>query len=223
MIQGIIFDLDGTLIDSEPLWKEAEIAVYATQGLHLSVEDCRKTTGLPSLEAVKFWYDKIEEPSKEVGLLSQEISQQVIKLIKEKGELKPGVFGLLEFLKTKHIPLGIASASSMANIKAVLDKFNLSGYFNLIYSGDFEVHGKPHPGVYISACEKLKINPLYSIAIEDSFNGILAGKSARMKVVALLDEGQIYDVQYGFADLKLESLREFDQSKYEFLESLLNE
>ena len=220
MIQGIIFDLDGTLVDSEPLWQEAEINIFKEEGLSLTREDCLKTKGLPSYEAVKFWHDKLENPTKEAALLTQELNQSVINIMKDKGELKDGVMETLDLCKSKGLPMGIASASSMAHIKTVVDKFKLHDYFNLIYSGDFERFGKPHPGIYISACKKLKIDPVYSFAIEDSFNGILAAKAARMKVVALLDEGQFNDVTYGFADLKLESLTQFGQKEYDYISSL---
>lgn len=219
MIQGVIFDLDGTLIDSEPLWQEAEIEIFKEEGLSLNRIDCLKTKGLPSSEAVKFWHNKIENPKKEAALLTQELNQRVVTLMKDKGELKPGVIEILEFVKSKNLPMGIASASSMAHIKTVIDKFELNSYFNLIYSGDFERFGKPHPGIYISACEKLKIDPIYSLAVEDSFNGLLAAKSARMKAVALLDEGQIDETIYNFADLKIDSLLKFGEKEFGFIQT----
>lgn len=221
MIQGVVFDLDGTLIDSEPLWQEAEIELFSREGLQLTREDCLKTTGLPSIEAVKYWYKKIENPSKEAALLTQELNNSVVELLKEKVELKPGVIENLDLWKSKDLPMGIASASSMAHIKAVVEKFSLNKYFQLIYSGDFEQYGKPHPGVYISACEKLKIDPVYSVAFEDSFNGMLSAKSARMKVVALLDEGQYNESKYDFSDLKIESHLDFNDSRYKDIESLM--
>ncbi|QQS51882.1 MAG: HAD-IA family hydrolase [Bacteroidota bacterium] len=219
MIQGILFDLDGTLVNSEPLWQEAEIEVFKEQGLNLTHADCQQTKGLPSVEAVKHWYDKISHPTKEIGLITQELNQRVISLLKEKGELKEGAMEILDFFNHKKLPLGIASASSMAHIRSVTDKFNLNKYFKLIYSGDFERYGKPHPGIFISACKKLKIDPIFSLAFEDSFNGLLAAKSARMKAVVLLDEGQIDDTRYNFANLKIESLKNFGEAEFELLQN----
>ena len=221
MIQGIIFDLDGTLIDSEPLWEEAQLSVFSEMGVTFEHDDYIAAKGLPTHDAVKLWYDKIENPGKEPALIVQEINQRVINIIKDKGKLKAGVPDLLEYWKSKRLPMGIASASSMAHIKTVVDKYNLNDYFGLIYSGDFERFGKPHPGIYISACKKLKIDPLKSVAIEDSFNGILAAKSARLKVVALLDEGQYGDTTYDFVDIKVETLEGFGDREFEQLQQLM--
>lgn len=221
MIQGVIFDLDGTLIDSEPIWKEAEHDFLASHGLVLTPEDGLKTTGLPTIDHIRYWYDKIENPTQEPVSMAHDLNQKVIEMVKLKCELKPGAIELLDFWKEKGLPMGIASASSMAHIKTAIDKFELNKYFQLIYSGDFEDYGKPHPGVYISACKKLNINPLFSVAFEDSMNGMLAAKSARMKVVGLLDQGQYKETKYDFVDLKIESHTQFRQDKFEYLESLM--
>lgn len=210
MIQGIVFDFDGTIIDSEPLWQEAEIMAFEKEGLTINANDCLITKGVPIHEAVNFWHSKLKKPQKEAALIYQEMNHALIGLLREKGELKPGIIQTLEFCKSLNLPIGIASASSMAHIKAVMDKFGLYNYFKLTYSGDFERYPKPHPGIYISSCKKLNIDPAYSIAVEDSFNGLLAAKSARMKAVALLDDGQINDTKYDFADAKIESLLNFD-------------
>ncbi len=221
MIQGIVFDLDGTIIDSEPIRMEAEIMIFKEEGLNLTHNDCRNTKGLSKYEIVNYWYDKLENPKKELALLTQDLNQIIIKNIKEKVELKPGVIEALEFCKRNHLSVGIASSSSMAHIKAALDKFELNRYFKLVYSGDFERFGKPHPGIYISACKKLKIDPPSSIAIEDSFNGLLSAKSARMKAVAVLDENEINNTKFDFADAKIKSLTNFDDQIIQQITSLL--
>lgn len=221
MIEGVIFDLDGTIIDSEPIWKEVEQKYLARHGLILSEEDCLATTGLPTIDTIKFWYDKLENPSMDPQNMANELKQNVINIMKEEGDLKPGIIENLEFWKSKGLPLGIASASSMPHIEAVVDRFKLDKYFSILYSADFELYGKPHPGVYISACKNLKIDPLKSVAFEDSFNGMLAAKSARMKVVGLLDAGQNGDTRYDFIDLKIKSHKEFDEEKCKLLESLM--
>lgn len=220
-IQGVIFDFDGVIVDSEPIWQKAEREIMATEGLIISESDNLKTKGLATFEAVNYWCSQLEKTTKSPALLTQELNQSVMELLKSEGKLKKGVIEILEFWKSKGLPMGIASGSSMHHIKTILDKFDLNNFFNLVYSIDFERFGKPHPGIYISACKKLKIDPVYSVAFEDSFNGILAGKAAKMKVVALLDDGEINNTKFDFADLKIESLINFGAAEYNFIESIL--
>lgn len=219
--QGVIFDFDGLIVDSEPLWQQAEIETFKTEGLKLTPKDCTQTTGLASFEAVEFWYNKLKSPEKEKALLTQEVNQKALQLLKDEGQLQPGVKEILKFWKSKKVPIGIASGSSMAHIKTILEKYDLGKYFNLIYSIDFERFGKPHPGIYISACKKLNIDPLFSVSFEDSFNGMLAGKAARMKVVAVLEKKQMKNTQFDFTDLKIESLINFGADQFKYLESLM--
>ncbi|MBN1118871.1 MAG: HAD-IA family hydrolase [Bacteroidales bacterium] len=219
--QGIVFDFDGTLVDSEPLWQRSEQEIMKTVGIELTDEDTKQTIGLTSFESVEFWLNKTKNTKKSAALLTQELNQMVLDLLKTEANLQPGTMEILEFLKSTGLPVGIASGSSMAHIKTIIDRFDLKDYFNLIYSIDFERFGKPHPGIYISACKKLKIDPLYSIAFEDSFNGMLAGKAARMKVVAILDEEQHKTTRFDFIDLKIGTLAEFKQEQLEFIEKTL--
>lgn len=220
-IQGVVFDFDGTIADSEPLWQKAEIALFEKEGLIISNSEIEQTKGLAPFDSVSYWCSKAKKPTKSPAILTQELIQAVIELLKSEGKLIPGALESLEFWKSKGLPMGIASGSSMKHIKTILDKFDLNKYFNLVYSADFERFGKPHPGIFISACKKLKIDPVNSVAFEDSFNGILAAKAARMKVVAILDNGQINNTKFDFADLKIESLINFGAAEFSFIESLI--
>jgi mannitol-1-/sugar-/sorbitol-6-/2-deoxyglucose-6-phosphatase len=220
-IQGVVFDFDGIIVNSEPLWQRAEQALFAKEGLNLTQEDVVNTKGLASVDVVHKWLRQLPETKKSALALNEELNNNVLELLRSEGELKTGIIELLEFLKSKKFPVGIASGSSMVQIKSILDKFKINNYFKLVYSVDFERFGKPHPGVYISACKKLKIEPNFSLAFEDSFNGLIACKAAKMKAVALLDEGQINETKYDFADLKIESLTNFGAAEFNYIESIL--
>jgi beta-phosphoglucomutase-like phosphatase (HAD superfamily) len=220
-IQGAIFDMDGTLIDSEPLWQEAEIVMFAREGLLLTRADCAKTKGLQPYEAMKYWHGKLDDPKMTVAELTTELNNNVVNLVIEKGRMKEGVMELLDFWKETGLPLAIASASPMRLIEAVVDKFKINKHFDALISGDHERFGKPHPAIYITAAKRIKVDPVYSVAFEDSFNGMIAAKAARLKLVALLDEGGFNDTKYDFADLKLESFHNFGRAQYEYLESIL--
>ena len=220
-IQGAIFDLDGTIIDSEPLWQKAEISLFKEEGLHLTSNDCRKTMGLQTYEAVKYWHNKIPIKKRTIEELTIELNKRVIELIRNESEIKPGIIDVMEIFRNKNIPMAIASSSTIKLIEVSVEKFELQKYFSVIWSGDFEKNGKPHPDIYLSAASSLKIDPVYTIAIEDSFNGMISVKAARMKVVAYLDDGRINDTKYDFADLKLESFHNFGLAELEFLQTLM--
>ncbi len=220
-IQGAIFDLDGTLINSEPLWQDAEIKIFAQEDLHITREQCALTKGIPSLEAVKLWYDKMPAPSRTIEELNEALNEEVLSLIREKGKLKDGVTEVLDLLKKKSISMGIASSSRLKLIETVVDKCNLHTYFDVIHSAEFEEYGKPHPVIYLSTARMMNIDPVFTIAFEDSLPGAISAKAARMKTVMLLDEGQYHDTTFDFTDLKLESFHNFGPSELDYLYSLL--
>lgn len=205
-IAAIIFDMDGVLINSEPLWMQAEIEIFKTVGLTLTINDCEKTRGVRIRNVVKHWYLQQPWKSKSIEEVSSAISNRVIQLILEKGEALPGLYEALELISNLKIPLAIATSSSEKIIEAVLNRLELKKYFNIIQSADNELYGKPHPAVYINCATKLNANPINCIAIEDSFTGVIAAKAARMKVVAIPEPVAFDDPRFSIADLKLKSL-----------------
>lgn len=221
MIQAVIFDLDGTIIDSEPLWQEAEISLFAEEGLFLKGEDCIKTMGLQTYQAVKYWHNKIPVKKRSVEELTEALNAKMMELIRDKGKIKPGVKNVIEMIYNKKIPMAIASLSTIKLIETVVDKLNLRKYFPIISSGDFVKHGKPNPEIFLLAASELKVDPMFCIAIEDSFNGMISAKAARMKLIAYLDDGRINDTKYDFADMKLESFHNFSQADLEHLQKLM--
>lgn len=212
MIKAVIFDMDGLLIDSEPIWREAEVNIFATVGIQLELDDCRQTMGLRIDEAVKYWYDKFPWGNKSIDTVATEIVNRVEKLILEKGKALPGVYETLNFLKSKNLPMAVASSSAMQLINTVLNKLGIHHQFQVIQSAEGEPYGKPHPGVYINAAKSLGIDPEYCLAIEDSFNGILSAKAARMKTIAVPDIESQTDNRFVISDVILASLAEIDQT-----------
>ena len=105
----------------------------------------------------------------------------------------------------------LASSSSYRIIDAVVDKFGLRNRFELIYSAQEEPFGKPHPGVYISAAQKLGVTPESCLAIEDSINGVVSAKAAKMKCIAVPEPAARNDRRYGIADVVLDSLNDVER------------
>ena len=211
MINGVLFDMDGLLIDSEPSWRDAEKEVFEKVGITLTDEMCFTTVGLRIDEVVEHWHRKFPWSTPGKSSIRDEIIDKVIELILLRGKALPGVFETIRFFQRKNIPMGIASASSRKIISTVVDKLELRRFFNVIHSAEGEPFGKPHPAVYLSAAELLKVNPTECLVFEDSFNGVIAAKAARMKVIAVPEDIHRGENKFFAADYQLHTLEDFTE------------
>jgi sugar-phosphatase len=212
MIEAAIFDMDGVIIDSEPFWKEADMNVYPTLGIELNEKMCSQTTGLGIKDAVKYWYNYKPWIGRSFEEIEQDIVNYVLKCIMERGEPMPDLDYILDFFETRNIKLAIASASSMYYLKTVLEKLEIMDRFALYHSSELELNSKPHPAVYLTTARMLGVKPENCIVIEDSINGMKAGKSAGMKVVVIPDKHLKKNMQFKQADVILNNFQEFDEN-----------
>lgn len=212
MIKAVIFDLDGLLIDSEPLWQEAEILVFKQVNLVLTSELCRQTQGLRIDEVVDYWYQQYPWTNLSKLEVEELIVSKVIELIHLKGQPLPGVAQAIAFVQSQNVEIALASSSSLKIIQAALQKLNLTEVFLEIYSAESEDFGKPHPGVYLTTAQKLDILPQFCLALEDSLNGVLAAKAAQMKCIAIPEALQQQNPKFAIADQILKSLEELNES-----------
>jgi beta-phosphoglucomutase-like phosphatase (HAD superfamily) len=220
MINAAIFDLDGVLINSEPLWKEAEKKIFKKVGINLTTEMCKQTTGLDSLDTVMHWYNY--KPWKDIPpeKIRDELNKEVLKLIGQKGRAVEDAERILDLCLDKNIKTAVASSSPMYFIYDILDILKINGKFSVIHSSENEESGKPHPAVYLTTAKLLNTDPDKCIAFEDSFYGALSAKSARMKVVAILNNKDLKNPKFDFVDLKLNSFKEFREEHFKYLNSL---
>jgi mannitol-1-/sugar-/sorbitol-6-/2-deoxyglucose-6-phosphatase len=205
-----IFDMDGLLIDSEPLWHRAEITVFATVGVHLTADQCRETTGLRIDEVVRYRYRQQPWQGKSLEQIEREVLTEVQRLAVTEGEALPGVHDVLALFAAEGLPLAIASASPAHMIRAIIAHLGIASYFNVLCSAADEEHGKPHPAVYLQAARQLGVAPQRCIAFEDSIPGVQSAHAAGMTVVAVPDAHFYGRPEYGIAALQLRSLTEFD-------------
>jgi mannitol-1-/sugar-/sorbitol-6-/2-deoxyglucose-6-phosphatase len=220
MIKAVIFDFDGIIVESEPLWVEVERRIFESVGVFLTPELCRQTTGLSTQDSIEHWYGVYKWTGKSKFQLYKEIMEGMQQAMLEKADLKEGFLDVLQFFVDKNLPLAVASASPLKLITTALKKFHLFSYFKIINSGENEEMGKPHPALYIGAARKLGIDPVHCLAFEDSFNGAISAKAARMKLVAVPEKHHFETSLFGFADLKIASLKDFKARHFEQLNQL---
>lgn len=218
MIQAVIFDMDGLLIDSEPLWRIAEARAFNAIGVPMTEEDGFQTMGLRTDEVVEYWYARYpwNEPSK--SEVEGAIVGNVIALIEERGEALPGAVEAVRGMKAAGYRVGLASSSAMEIIEAVLRKIGLSGDFDVLQSAEHEPYGKPHPAVYIECARSLGITPSNCLALEDSPAGVLAAKAAKMACIAIPPPELRDDNRYCIADLQLDTIEHFSAETVRQLE-----
>lgn len=208
-IKAVIFDMDGVIIDSEPLWRRAMIQSFIEIGIPFSDEHCRITTGLRFIEVAEFWFKKHGITHISVNEFDELVINRLCELIKKEGKAMKGVIESLKFLKEKSLKIGIGTSSNERLMNTVVDVLNIRHYFNELCSAEHMQYGKPHPLVYLTCAEKLGVNPLHCLVIEDSVNGIIAGKAAQMKVVAIPEEINYHNPKFSLADYNVMSLLEF--------------
>ena len=182
---AIIFDMDGVLIDSEPLWKIAMEFVFGQYGSTLTHQDFQKTVGLRIDEVIAFWNIQENWKLSDLKNVENQIIDKLISLIEFNPKPLPGVLDTLQFLKESGKKIGLATSSSQRLITTVLRALNIESYFNFTYSAEYESYGKPHPGVYIKVAAHLAVPTQRCLVIEDSLNGVIAGLAAQMKVCCI--------------------------------------
>ncbi len=203
---AVIFDMDGVLIDSEPLWKIAMEEVFKSVGCPLTRQDFQKTVGLRLDEVIEYWYEHTGWLHKTPKEVESAIVQKMIELLKANGTPLKGVIETLDYLKTNGKKIGLATSSYSVLIDTVLDVLEIRNYFDFTHSAEDETHGKPHPAVYLTVANKLNTQPKNCLVIEDSLNGIISGKAARMKVVCIPEKTHTPEPKLSLADFQFDDM-----------------
>ena len=215
LINAVIFDMDGLLIDSEPLWDEAIIDVFGQVGLDIGEEDLLEVQGMRIDQNVDYWYEKRPWAGPSPQEVTGRILENVAALIEERGAAMEGALEAIAFFRRRGIPLGVASSSPHKIINANISALGVEGCFDVVCSAENERFGKPHPAVYISTAEKLGIPRRQCLVFEDSILGLLAAKAAEMTCICVPDQSVAGDKRLAIADTVLPSLADFDEGLWE--------
>ena len=178
-ITTAIFDMDGLLIDSEPLWYESALESMKRFGVHINQDEYYQTTGLRTKEFLQHWFSVFNIDHIHISETELDITQRVIEKVGTRGVSMDGVAEAIALVQQMGLKIGLASSSPMALIEAVLEKINLKDFFTASTSAEFLPFGKPHPQVFIDCANALQSKPIECICFEDSFNGLIAAKAAR--------------------------------------------
>lgn len=210
-LNTVIFDMDGLLIDSEPLWNEAADEVFKQYNLHLTPLQHASTTGMRTKEFVEWWFGKYNISLTNAAEADAAILKKVIEKVSTKGKPMPGIAHIFNFFIQRNFKIGLASSSAMSLIDTIVDQLGLRKYLQAICSASELPYGKPHPQVYLNCADILQSHPLECICFEDSFNGLIAAKAARMKCVVIPAAHDSKHAKFSAADLKISSLHNFNE------------
>ena len=183
MIDAVVFDLDGIIIDSEHVWDDARQALAGERGGRWHDQASRDMMGMSSVEWSRYMHDVIglEETPEEINA---EVVRRLEAIYREQVPLIPGAVEAVEALAARW-PLGLASSSNRELIDFVLEVSGLDRLFRATVSSEEVPRGKPAPDVYLEAARRLRASPERCVGIEDSENGILSAKAAGMRVIAI--------------------------------------
>ena len=172
----------------------------------ISREYFRETTGLQIHEVTAHWARKFPWEGSSADAVADAILEDIIARGKREGALMPGIAELLPKLRTAGLKLGLASSSPLRMINELVGHFGILGEFDVVSSAEEVAFGKPHPAVFMHCASLLASEAHECLVLEDSVNGVIAGKAARMRVIAVPDALHFDDLRFSIADGKLQTL-----------------
>jgi HAD superfamily hydrolase (TIGR01509 family) len=211
MLSAIIFDLDGVLADSEPWWSEIDAKLLAERGVTYRGEYHQNVVGVSYRLAVEFYKKAfgLSVPNEEMMRRRGEIATEFFA---DRVDVFPNVKEVLGKLRQLKLHLAVATSSVSASARPFLDRHQLTGFFEVIVTGEEVKDGKPAPDIYLFAADKLGIRVDACLVVEDALLGVAAAKAANMRVVAIPDTRFVDAAAYEKeADYVLGSLNELPQ------------
>jgi beta-phosphoglucomutase family hydrolase len=211
MIKAFIFDMDGVIIDSEPMHFETEKMVMREFGIEIQDDELSSYVGVAGL---KMWADLIDKYQLNAApdmLVKKKSQYSKIYFGNESFSTINGIDDLLGDLKRKGIYIGLASSSAREFIELILNKLNIFHYFDVIVSGEEVGKSKPEPEIFLKAASHLNVSPQYCMVLEDSSNGVKAAKSAGMKCIAFRNPNS-GNQDLSLADIVVDSISDINYS-----------
>ena len=219
-MDAIIFDMDGLLVDSEPLWDQATIAVFEQLGIRYSAAYFQETMGMRVDLIMAGWYKRAPWRGPSPEEVTAQIVERTAVLIREQAHPQPGALETVAFFKERAVPMAVASSSPCVIIEANIAALGIGPDLQAVSSAVDEQYGKPHPAVYIKTAEKLGVPPQHCLVFEDAILGVLAAKAAETTCICVPDAAIAADKRLGIADYLLPSLSDFDEALWQEISSM---
>jgi len=183
VIDAVVFDLDGLLLDSEQVWDEVREQLTRERGGRWHGEATLDMMGMSSLEWSRYMHDRLGVPDSPEEI-NAEVVRRMLDRYREQLPLLPGATEAVERIAARW-QLGLASSSNRELIEAALEAAGIDGLFQVTVSSEEVARGKPAPDVYLEAVRRLDVTPDRAAAVEDSHNGILSARAAGLRVIAV--------------------------------------
>lgn len=191
-IEAVIFDLDGSLVDSMWMWRSIDIEYLGKFGIPLPENLQSQIEGMSFSETAVYFKEHFAIPDS-IEKIKADWNRMAWDKYTNEVPLKPGIPEFLEDCKRNGIQLGIATSNSRELVENIAEVHKLRNYFSCIMTGCDVERGKPAPDIYLAVAKALNVSPEYCLVFEDIIPGILAGKNAGMRVCAVEDTYSIPD------------------------------
>lgn len=204
--KAVIFDLDGTLIDSMWMWESIDIEYLGRFGIPYEKDIQEQIEGMSFSETAVYFKERFHIPDS-LEQMKHDWDQLAYEKYKNEVPLKKGALAFLNYLKEHGIKMGIATSNSKTLVKVVLEKHQIESYFDSIHTACEVEKGKPAPDIYLLVAKELGVEPKDCLVFEDVPQGIMAGKNAGMTTCAVEDpfSAEQREVKKEYADYYIDN------------------